>query len=618
MRKSIWVLLTIVLLFSKLYGEKNWEKIETYFKNKKFGEFPALSLIDIDGDGDLDVFIGNWDGYLAFYRNVSTKKGKIKFKMEYSGTSIKSSFQEVSTFNAAVPFWVDIDGDGDYDLFLGNLRGTITYYENIGTLVEPKLKLRNKGDTKRNSYFQIDVGYNSVPVFVDIDGDNDYDLFVGERDGYINYYENIGDSHNPVFKEINFAESIQSSYNRIDVGECSFPYFFDIDGDNDYDLFIGNWEGYLFFYRNDGTRFDPFFKEVNYAVSQDTSFNNYKTDGDCRFTISKLFDNKFDFIFFKMNGEITWYRTTENFKNMFFRKEARIDVSIKMANYYYEIAKEKYLNGEFIEAKLILNKAKRYKEIKKIEELSKNLELEIKTRINKIVSNIKNDFTKGNFIEAMDFLLKGKFMRASILLRQIKKNYGSFRYLNKYISLAEKYEKERKKIIIAEKLDNKAIELYKKGEYKQALKFWEKASALLPDDYTIVENIIMCKTRMDEIETKEVIDKLVIQAREYLRKGKKDEALKVYVRLVELGNIPQKIQKDIDALKNDIMKFKEKENEEKIEKLYKAGIKHLDNQEYEKAMECFKKVIFYKSTYKDAWKKLKEAKKKFLEEEKLK
>jgi len=35
-------------------------------------------------------------------------------------------------------------------------------------------------------------------------------------------------------------------------------------------------------------------------------------------------------------------------------------------------------------------------------------------------------------------------------------------------------------------------------------------------------------------------------------------------------------------------------------------------------MECFKKVIFYKSTYKDAWKKLKEAKKKFLEEEKLK
>lgn len=616
--KKFLVFLIILFLYSNLYSSKEtWEKIKTSFEDKKFGEFPAFIMIDIDGDGDKDAFIGNWDGYLNFYRNISEKKNDMEFKMENTGASIKNSFQEVSTYNGAVPFWVDIDGDSDYDLFLGNLRGTITYYKNVGTPAEPELELVNKGDTKKTSYFNIKVEYNSVPVFIDIDGDNDMDLFIGERDGYINYYENTGDSRTPVFKEVNFAESIESSYNKIDVGECSYPYFIDIDMDGDYDLFIGNWEGYMFFYKNDGTKFEPFFKEVNYAVSPGTSFNAYHCDGDCRFVITKFLKDKFDFIFCKMNGEILWYRTTSYFKDLF-KKEKHIDVIIKMANYYYEAAKEKYLSGRFIESKLILDKGKRYKKIKKLNELSEILKPEIKKEINRNVSLIDNNFAKGNFVEAMDFLMDGKFMRASVLFEQIGKNYRKFGDLFKYIKIAKKYEKERKKYIMAERFDDKAIELYRIGKYTLALNFWEKASALVPDDYTIVENIIMCKTMIDEIDTKEVVGKLVREARVHLKKGRKKQALIIYVRIMEIGNVPEKIQKEINTLKNDIMKIKEEENMDRIEELYKAGSKYLKNKQYEKAIDVFKKVIFYKSGYKDVWEKLKTAENEFFKKEEMK
>ncbi|MEM6700303.1 MAG: VCBS repeat-containing protein, partial [Bacteroidota bacterium] len=45
-----------------------------------------------------------------------------------------------------------------------------------------------------------DVGYNSSPSFVDIDGDGDLDAFVGNYNGIISYYENTDpttDKSNP-------------------------------------------------------------------------------------------------------------------------------------------------------------------------------------------------------------------------------------------------------------------------------------------------------------------------------------------------------------------------------------------------------------------------------------
>ncbi len=89
----------------------------------------------------------------------------------------------------------------------------------------------------------IDVGSNSLPVFADIDSDGDSDLFLGEYDGNINFFRNTGTAANFAF---NF---VTTSFASADVGNYSAPTFVDIDKDSDLDLFVGRPDGGLDFYR---------------------------------------------------------------------------------------------------------------------------------------------------------------------------------------------------------------------------------------------------------------------------------------------------------------------------------------------------------------------------------
>ncbi|WP_246844041.1 FG-GAP-like repeat-containing protein, partial [Hydrocoleum sp. CS-953] len=82
------------------------------------------------------------------------------------------------------PTFADIDGDEDLDAFIGESDGTIYYFENDGS--GNFTEVTGSGNPLNN----VDVGYGSKPTFADIDGDGDFDAFIGERDGTINYFEN--------------------------------------------------------------------------------------------------------------------------------------------------------------------------------------------------------------------------------------------------------------------------------------------------------------------------------------------------------------------------------------------------------------------------------------------
>ncbi|NQS97388.1 MAG: VCBS repeat-containing protein [candidate division Zixibacteria bacterium] len=207
--------------------------------------YQAPCFCDIDNDSDLDIFIGDKYGPILFFENFSTPDSMLFILVD-------SAFVDLSTSKPTLDF-VDIDGDDDFDLFLGigwtPATGVLYFYRNNGTPQMPDMILESE-------YFEsIDVGDNASPEFCDIDNDGDYDLFIGCENGTVWYYENIGDSVNYDF------EYMTNFYGEIDVGNMSVPRFCDIDADGDYDLFVGNesagytngFEGDIIFYRNIGT-----------------------------------------------------------------------------------------------------------------------------------------------------------------------------------------------------------------------------------------------------------------------------------------------------------------------------------------------------------------------------
>ena len=78
---------------------------------------------------------------------------------------------------------------------------------------------QNSSDFLNNSEF---AENNLHPDFVDIDFDEDYDLFIGDFNGLIHYFENAGDINNPIMK-------YHGPIDGIDLSGYSSPEFVDID-----------------------------------------------------------------------------------------------------------------------------------------------------------------------------------------------------------------------------------------------------------------------------------------------------------------------------------------------------------------------------------------------------
>ncbi|HSJ10075.1 MAG TPA: VCBS repeat-containing protein [Longimicrobiales bacterium] len=213
------------------------------------GSESAISLADIDGDGDLDMVVGNKIDVSTLGRPPQQSRLYV-FRNE--GSVRAPRFRLADTLSLApsfhyAPALADLDGDGMTDMLLGTWNDGVLHYRNQGTPSAP----RWVQDSART--ITITRGSNTAPALVDIDGDGDLDLFIGEASGQLNFYRNVGDRTDPRW------ELVSDEYEGIDVGRRSYPAFVDFDGDGDYDMIIGREEGGAVLYRNEGTRTEPRF-----------------------------------------------------------------------------------------------------------------------------------------------------------------------------------------------------------------------------------------------------------------------------------------------------------------------------------------------------------------------
>lgn len=222
------------------------------------------AFIDLDKDGDKDLVTGSssFSG-LAYYKNTGSAAKPVYTKDWSSSNPLNSTISLGGWLN---PAFFDIDADGDDDLLVGRLNGTLEYYQRTGTNSAP-IFTRQTGTN--NPWDGLNAGYESAPCFVDLDNDGDKDVVVGHRYG-IAYAKNTGTTTAPVFTlntstANNPAGAAVSSYGRYK------PAFIDSDADGDLDMVVGTDFSVMPFYQNTGTATAAVYTQVTGTSSP---FNN--------------------------------------------------------------------------------------------------------------------------------------------------------------------------------------------------------------------------------------------------------------------------------------------------------------------------------------------------------
>jgi Ca2+-binding RTX toxin-like protein len=195
---------------------------------------------DLDGDGDLDALVGDILGTLNYFENTGTASAPV-FSAR---TGTANPFNGVDVGRQSTPTFADLDNDGDLDALVGEYDGVLIFFENTGTVSAPVFTARTGA---ANPFNGVDLGIVSAPTFADMDGDGDLDVVVGERFGALNYFENTGTVSAPVFTARTGAAN---PFKGIDVDDHSAPTFADLDGDGDLDALVGEFEGNLNYFEN--------------------------------------------------------------------------------------------------------------------------------------------------------------------------------------------------------------------------------------------------------------------------------------------------------------------------------------------------------------------------------
>ena len=256
--------------------------------------YPATYYLDVTNDGTKDLIVttnsqNNSENFESCWLYENTGQNNNPDFNFVQTNFLQSDMIDLGT--SAFPTFFDYNNDSLLDLVIGNYGyhnanndpiSSLALFENIGTKDVPKYELIDRdwqGISGINLNTNLNIPtLNISPTFGDLDADGDQDMILGDADGKLHYFSNQGG---------NFTITAPN-YNNIDIGYYSQPQLVDVDRDGLLDIIIGEQDGSVNYCPNTGTTtnaaFDTIIKNWG-GIDVDT---NYISTG---FSSPKLIDS---------------------------------------------------------------------------------------------------------------------------------------------------------------------------------------------------------------------------------------------------------------------------------------------------------------------------------------
>ena len=256
---------------------------------------PALA--DMDGDGDLDMFVGAYEygssSYnfqkIVFFKNT-TSSDTISFEKNSSIYSDTLPEKEVYVYGAVAavgPMLVGagcIDSDANVDIVASyNYTAESSYTGGYHTFIAT-------GETSLpGDSISIDSFNGYTIALADLDGDSNLDLIMGTL--YTSYHSGSTDPSSKTLSYIKNngsggftgSETSLVSYSYTNMKSLPIPSFADLDNDGDQDMFVVTYDtGVINYYENTGSATSPSFtsRTENFNLSPPGGVKWFPAFGD--------------------------------------------------------------------------------------------------------------------------------------------------------------------------------------------------------------------------------------------------------------------------------------------------------------------------------------------------